>query len=264
MGRISLLNTTLIAASLFVSQALATQTDSTKIRVSSKEYQNSELIGESTKQGVPATKELKQSQPQAMSNPVGTALEKHLAKQQAAPQSKPFLPEQRMTPLNSDFWIYDASVSFNIDNDFDGFYSTFTVEFDADTVFNEAEVYARLYLSTGEVFEEYHTTSLFNIYGDSSTDSFIVESDLVTGFPTGDYEVLIELYDNFDNQLVATLDGFDDADLTFLTLESKSFEQTDSVVIVTESGGGFGSLILLLVPVLVARGWKVRKSRKLA
>lgn len=264
MARIALLSTTFFAASLLVSQATAAQTDSTKINVLSKEYQNGELIGESSKQGVPATSELKKAQPQANSNTLGTALEQHLAKQLASPQSKPFLPEQRMTPLNSDFWIYDASVSFNVDNDFDGFYSTFTVEFDADTVFSQAQVYARLYLSTGEVFEEYHTTSLFNIYGDSSTDSFIVESDLVTGFPTGDYEVLIELYDNFDNQLVATLDGFDDADLTLLTLESKSFEQTDSVVIVTESGGGFGSLILLLVPVLVARGWKVRSSRTLS
>ncbi|MDC0601748.1 choice-of-anchor H family protein [Aliiglaciecola sp.] len=260
MARTTLLSSTFLAASLWMTNATAIQTESSHIQVSSKEYQQGQLLGEVSKRGIATSAELKKPTPQAMTGTVTSALALHMAKQSAAPLAKPLSPEHRAVALDTDFWIYDATVSLNIDNDYDGFYSTFTIEFDADTVFNQAEVYARLYLARSDVFEEYHTTSLFNIYGDSSNDSFVVESDLVTGFPSGDYEVLIELYDNFDNQLVATLDGFSDADLSLLTLESKSFEQTDTVVVVTESGGSFGGLILLLVPILFVRRMIVRND----
>ena len=143
---------------------------------------------------------------------------------------------KRATP-DTDFWIYDAFVTLDVDEDADGYYSEFTVEFDADTVFVEADVYARLYLSDNDVFEEFHTTSVFIIEGDSSQDALVVESELISGYPSDDYELLIELYDAQTDALVAVFDGFNDADLTFISLESKTFEDSGTVVIVTESGG---------------------------
>lgn len=188
----------------------------------------------------------KKRQPDAASQAQG-----HTAKQLAAPLIRQAGDRRN---LGTDFWIFDAWVTLDIDEDFDGFYSGFSLEFDADTVFTSADVYARLFLSRGDVFEEYHTTSVFRINGDSSQDSLLVESDLLTGFPADDYELLIELYDAFDDSLVAVFDGYNDADLSLLPLESRSFDAPEPVTVIsTESGGSFGYLMLLLVPLLLRR-----------
>ncbi|MFT6779212.1 MAG: hypothetical protein ACJAV1_003155, partial [Paraglaciecola sp.] len=91
-----------------------------------------------------------------------------------------FRPEVKS--FNQEFWIFDASVEFFRDDDRDGFYNHFAVEFDADTEYSSAEIYARLYLGENEVFKEYHTTSNFSIFSDNSNDSFVVESELLNGF----------------------------------------------------------------------------------
>ncbi|MEP7702469.1 choice-of-anchor H family protein [Paraglaciecola sp. 25GB23A] len=156
-----------------------------------------------------------------------------------------------------EFWIYDAWVTLRNDLDYDGFVYRFSLEFDADTVYSEADVYARLYLSRGEVFNEYHTTSVFTIYGEGSDDSLLVDSELLSGFPSGDYEVLIELYDAYTDELVAILDGNDDPDLYLLSLESKDYEYTEPVVIV--EGGSFGYLSLLLLPLIAFRSRVLQK-----
>ena len=151
---------------------------------------------------------------------------------------------------NQEFWIFDAWVEFFRDDDRDGYFNHFSVEFDADTEYSSADVYARLYLGIDEVFKEYHTTSNFSIYSDNSNDSFVVESELLNGFPPSEYEVLIELYDAYNDQLVAVYDGNSDADLYLLSLESKEYESTQ-VVIVTEHGGSVSLWGLLLLPILL-------------
>ena len=162
--------------------------------------------------------------------------------------------QQRSTLSNveNEFWIDDAWVTLRNDIDHDGYAYRFSLEFDADTVFEHADVYARLYLTRGEVFKEYHTTSVFSIYGNESEDSLIVDSELLNGFPTGDYEILIELYDTYNDELVAILDGYSDPDLYLLTLESKDYEYIEPVV-VREHGGSMGLLSLLLLPLLAWR-----------
>jgi hypothetical protein len=151
--------------------------------------------------------------------------------------------------INQEFWIFDAWVEFHSDEDRDGYFNHFSVELDADTEYSSAEVYARLYLGKDEVFKEYHTTSNFNIFSDSSDDSFVVESELLNGFSSAEYEVLIELYDAYNDELVAVFDGNDDADLYLLSLESKEYESVQ-VIVVTEHGGSMGLLSLLLLPLL--------------
>lgn len=165
---------------------------------------------------------------------------------------------QRTMVVNQsqDFWIYDAWITLGNDSDYDGYSHRFTVEFDADTYFSAAEVYARLYLSRGEVFKEFHTTSVFNIYGEDSQDSLVIESELLQGFPSDDYELLIELYDAYTDDLVAVLDGYDDPDLYLIPLESKEYEYTETVVVVREYGGSIGFLSLLLLPILFYRRFK--------
>ena len=159
--------------------------------------------------------------------------------------------------INQEFWIFDASVEFFFDDDRDGYFNHFAVEFDADTEYNSAEVYARLYLGKNEVFKEYHTTSVFNIFSDNSNDSFVVESELLNGFIPAEYEVLIELYDAYNDELVAVFDGNDDADLYLLSIESKEYESVQ-VIVVREHGGSVSLWGLLLLPFL----WFTRQYKK--
>lgn len=149
-----------------------------------------------------------------------------------------------------EFWIFDAWVEFYSDNDRDGYFNHFSVEFDADTEYSSAEVYARLYLGKDEVFKEYHTTSIFSIFSDNSDDSFVVESELLNGFSSAEYEVLIELYDAYSNELVAVYDGNNDADLYLLSLESKEFE-TPQIIVVREHGGSVSLWGMLLLPLIL-------------
>ncbi|MFT2090286.1 choice-of-anchor H family protein [Paraglaciecola sp. 2405UD69-4] len=172
--------------------------------------------------------------------------------------------ETRPVPKSTQavFWIYDAWVEFYGDEDRDGYFNHFSVGLDADTEFNEAQVYARLYLGKDEIFREYHVTNTFTIYGDSSNDSFVVESELLTGFTPDDYEVLIELYDEYTDELVAVIDGYNDADLYLLPLESQDYEylyEEPNVIIVTEHGGSLGWWTLSLFLLVLLR--KIRVSR---
>jgi hypothetical protein len=152
---------------------------------------------------------------------------------------------------NQAFWIFDSWVEFFRDNDSDGYYNHFSVEFDVDTEYSSAEVYAILYLGKNEVFKEYHTTSNFNIFSDNSDDSFVVESELLNGFPSDEYEVLVEVYDAYNNELVAVFDGNDDADLYLLSLESKNYETSTQVVVIREHGGSVNLWSFFLLSLLL-------------
>lgn len=147
---------------------------------------------------------------------------------------------------NPDFWIYDSWTTLSHDFDYDGYYSKLTVEFDADTVFSRAYVYAVIYLGVDGIFDPIHTSSVFAIDGDSSIDSFVVESELISGFPSNDYEVLVELYDADYDDFVAFADGLDDADLTFNPLESEDYEVvTETRVVIVDEHGGSSSVLSL-------------------
>ncbi len=164
--------------------------------------------------------------------------------------------------VNQNFWIYDARTSILDDFDGDGFYTRLELTFDADTAFEGANVYAVLYLSLeGGDWVEYGETFVFDIFGSSGEDEYYFDTDLVSGFPRGYYDVLIELYDDFDQQLVAVYGPSDSADLFDLPLESQT---TDSpvppVVIITDEGGGgsaglwmIASLALMLLGRVVVR-----------
>ncbi|MFT5276782.1 MAG: hypothetical protein ACI97K_001116 [Glaciecola sp.] len=145
-----------------------------------------------------------------------------------------------------DFWIYDSFVSLTADIDYDGYYSSFELEFDVDTVYESAPIYAVIYTATSDEFTPFYTTNIYNINGDNTRDAIIIENNLVTGFPSNDYELMIVIYDADTDEIVAVSDGTDDADLAFLSLESENFEYIEPVeVIVVEHGGAVGILLIL-------------------
>jgi hypothetical protein len=126
-----------------------------------------------------------------------------------------------------DFEIYDARVYLLDDIDGDGYYSEFQLEFDADTTYDWADVYAKLYVSyQGGPWELYHVTDVFEINGAQSSDEYRVTTVLNYDFPSGDYDILIDLYEYGYQDIVVTYSSDDDIDLYRIPLEDRENEAT--------------------------------------
>ena len=164
-----------------------------------------------------------------------------------------------MQSPNVDFWIFDASVELFSDLDRDGYYVGIDLTFDADTVYSVADVYAVLYLSYDfGPWNEYAYTEDFTIFGASGDDEYFVETELVSGYPTGDYDILIELFDVYDGSYVASFGPEDTSQLSYLPLEDTSRDTPQSTVVVIDNGGG-GSLSLLGLLALLGVAGLTRK-----
>ena len=104
------------------------------------------------------------------------------------------------------FEIYDADVALISDIDGDGYHHVINVYFDVDVSYDDATVYAKLYLSReGEPWSQYYTTDLFSIYGDDYADAYEVETELLEGYPPGYYDVLVEIYSLDHAYMVASV-----------------------------------------------------------
>ena len=158
--------------------------------------------------------------------------------------------------VNTDFWFYDADVILYSDVDRDGYYAGIDLEFDVDTVFVAADVYAVLYLSYEQgPWNEYASTDDFTVFGASGDDKYVVETDLVSGYPTGDYDLLIELFDTLDGSFVASFGPEDSSELSFLPLEDAARDTPPDTIVVVESGGG-ASGVLALFALLGLAAWR--------
>jgi len=173
----------------------------------------------------------------------------------AGGQQKASNSESR-TP-NTDFWFYSADVELFTDRDHDGYYAGISLLFDADTYYDIADVYAVLYLSYEYgPWNEYAETEDFTLFGTTGADDYIVETDLVEGYPTGNYDILIELYDAYDNALLATIGPEDTSDLSILPLEDVGRDSpagTTQIVVNSGGGGSLGWFLLLGLAGVLAR-----------
>ncbi len=161
-------------------------------------------------------------------------------------QSKTTLQSSRSP--NVDFWFYSADVLLFNDHDSDGYFSGIDLLFDADTYFTFADVYAVVYLSfEGGSWNEYAATENFTLFGSSSDDDYAVVTELLAGYPTGSYDVLIELFDAYDDSFVAWIGPGDTSELAFLPLEDAERDAVVPEIIVVDHHHGGGSLSWLLV-----------------
>ncbi|MBE1298481.1 MAG: hypothetical protein GJ680_01030 [Alteromonadaceae bacterium] len=181
--------------------------------------------------------------------------------------AKSFAVDASQVVLDHEYWIYDATLRFIEDWDHDGYFYRFELGFDVDTVYSHGDVYARLYLGDGHTFREYHTTSVFHIDTTDSDDKFFVDTELLAGFPSHDYDIMIELYDAYNDHLVAVYDHTSDGDLSYNPLESYDYEayvvpSTGGTVTVSrERGGSSGWLMFGLgLLSLVMRNIRISKS----
>ena len=154
---------------------------------------------------------------------------------------------------NSDFWFYSADVELYSDLDFDGHYVGIDVSFDADTIYNTAVVYAVLYLSYElGPWNEYAYTEDFTIHGASGDDEYFIETELVSGYPTGSYDVLIELFDTYDGAFVASIGPDESSRLAYLPLEDVGRDTPRQTTVIVHEGGGSTGLLSLIVLLGVA------------
>lgn len=151
-----------------------------------------------------------------------------------------------------DHWIYDADAVLYDDLDDDGYYRYLSVRFDADTYLASAWVYAVLYLSAdGEVWEEYYATDDFLIGGTVPDDEYYVETELVSGYPPGLYDVLIELYDADFGTFSDEFGPNESPALGLLPLEDSSYDIPPVAVAISTGSGGGGAMSLLILPALL-------------
>jgi len=170
--------------------------------------------------------------------------------------SKPGSPMQSMS---GDFWIYEADVILFNDDDHDGYFHGIDLLFDADTIYSHAEVYAVLYLSfEGGPWNEYGVTEDFDIYGADGGDEYVMVTELMSGYPTGSYDLLIELFDAWDGSFLASLGPEDTSELGYLPLEDYDRDAPAPQVVVNHGHGGGGSIdgwfIALFLVVLLGSG----------
>lgn len=148
-----------------------------------------------------------------------------------------------------DFWIFSADVVLFHDDDGDGYFHGIDLLFDADTVFNVANVYAAVYLSlAGGPWNEYAVTDTFTLFGTSANDEYNLVTELMSAYPSGDYDLLIELFDANDGLLLASFGPDDTSALAFLPLEdfNRDAPVVEQQVSISHGGGGAASIWLLL------------------
>jgi len=155
------------------------------------------------------------------------------------------------------FAIYQGYSQLIEDYDVDGFYQSFSVTFDADLItyspYNQAIVYAELYLSeNGGPWQHYYTTDDFIIYGESSDDDYEVYSTLSQGFNPNHYDVLIDLYEVGYPTIVASYSSDDSNSLYALPLESSDYdpEYVEYYEEVHVHGGSNTALVIFILALL--------------
>ena len=149
---------------------------------------------------------------------------------------------------NDDFWFYLVDVELYGDSDRDGYYSGIDLLFDVDTYYSVADIYAVAYLSfEGGPWEEYAVTEDFTIFGASGSDDYVIVTDLVSGYPRGDYDILIEVFDADTSEFLAWYGPEDTSALAFLPLEDmeRDAPAPETRVIVNSGGGGASDVLLL-------------------
>lgn len=149
------------------------------------------------------------------------------------------LTDPRSQSPNTDFWFYDVDVQLYSDFDNDGYYYGIDLWFDADTVYSAADVYAVIYLSYEYgPWNEYAVTEDFTLFGTAASDDYVIETELIAGYATGNYDILIELFDAYDGTFVADIGPDYSSELSLLPLEDAGRDAVGETRIVVNSGGG--------------------------
>ncbi len=119
-----------------------------------------------------------------------------------------------------DSYVYEATTDAFADRDADGYFRYLRVRFDVDSIYTSSWVYAEIYLSAdGNSWEHLYSTQDFEVFGSDPEDDYEVETELVSGYVAGLYDVLIEIYDADTDELVDEFGPNESSDFSMLPLE---------------------------------------------
>ncbi len=175
-------------------------------------------------------------------------------------------PADQQESAFGDYWIYSVDVELFNDEDRDGYYHGIDVLFDVDTIYAVADVYAVAYLSyEGGPWNEYAVSEDFTLFGATSTDDYVLVTELLQGYPAGSYDILIEIYESSTGLYVASAGPSESSELFDLPLEDADSDLPAPVVApvaVTTGGGGSNSLpfLIALLGVLLLARQRARKE----
>jgi hypothetical protein len=159
-----------------------------------------------------------------------------------------------------DAYVFEASTELFHDLDQDGYYHYLRVQFDADTVFDSMRVYAKLFLSAdGTAWEHLYTTDDFRIWGSDPNDDYEVETELVSGYSTGQYDLLIELYDSEYGDLLDEFGPLESTALSLLPLEDSGRDGVGPPPVTDSHGGGGAASWPLLASLAAAAALRRRR-----
>lgn len=158
------------------------------------------------------------------------------------------------------FEVYQADVELLADFDDDGYHHSLSVVFDVDVSYDDATVYAKIFLSReGEPWSQVFTTDLFHIYGEDVADTYEVETELLDGYPPGYYSVLIEIY-SLDHAYMVASEVLDHHYLGWdVMLEDLYWDEPpvaahgSASIEVYDHGHGGGSMVALVLFFLIVQ-----------
>ena len=189
--------------------------------------------------------------------PLVTTAEKDVS----TPAAKPRASAAQQDSAYGDYWIYSVDVDLFSDHDRDGYYYGIDLLFDADTIYAVADVYAVAYLSyEGGPWNEYAVSDDFTLFGATATDDYVMVTELLTGYPAGRYDLLLELYEVDTGLYVASIGPDESFELADLPLEDADRDQPSPRVAVTTGGGGSAGVFLLVLLAALVRRRTVRLS----
>ena len=118
--------------------------------------------------------------------------------------------------------IRDVTTTLIIDDDADGHYSKFRIEFDPDADFDGTFVYAEVWVraQAGEWIQE-HVSDDFLVDASGDDDVYSLTADWISGYPTAFYDVQIDLRDADTGALVASA-GSERQELSRIPLEDQA------------------------------------------
>jgi hypothetical protein len=164
-----------------------------------------------------------------------------------------------------DVWFYSADVVLFGDDDIDGYFFGIDLLFDADTAWSAFDVYAVTYLSfEGGPWNEYAVTDDFTLFDTSVDDEYNIVTELESGYPTGSYDLLIELFDSQTGEFLAGFGPEETSELGLLPLED--FNRDKPIIVVindghSHGGGGGTTGIWMLLGLLLVTVYQYRSFR---
>ena len=136
-------------------------------------------------------------------------------------------------------WVADIETRLFDDADNDGYYAGLSISMDIDVEFDQADVFAEIYLHPqGSQPRLLHVTNVFRIYEQASQDRYQVDVGLYENTPAGGYNLLIDVVNAYSGELVDTVSNRTHSNLENLPLESADYQYNDNVDVQVQTSFG--------------------------